>query len=375
MRNVVLIAVDTLRADHLGCYGHPRPTSPRLDALAAQGTVLEALWSASNFTAPAFTSLFTGLAPQHHGVFEFTRKVTSSPLRPALDAAGVRTGGVVTFRFFQHLLGDIWGPLESVTDGRSFDYSKELPRAVTAGAIEWLETRGRQGPFCLFLHYDAPHLPYRLPDEYATFFDTVDPAAVDPDVRDAVFPQDRERLGAEADEPMQRLIRRLNHGLTRLDDATRQWLLDKYDACIRYNDACIGEVLDALRDLHLADETIVCVISDHGEEFLEHGGFSHGNAGLPEEVIRTVGIVHDPALTGGRRLATPLSQIGLLPTLLQRAGLALPDVAAGAAFAPLLAGTVPDEPQSAPPVFCQGKFKAAVRQGRHKLVAVAPSPF
>ena len=69
MRNILLIVVDTLRPDHLGCYGYDRPTSPRLDALAAEGLLLESMWSASNFTAPAFTSLFTGLHPHQHGVF------------------------------------------------------------------------------------------------------------------------------------------------------------------------------------------------------------------------------------------------------------------------------------------------------------------
>ncbi len=125
MKNILLIVVDTLRPDHLGCYGYHRPTSPCLDDLAEQGAVLESLWSPSNFTAPAFTSLFTGLYPHQHGVFDFTMQAPSSPIHDLLKHNDVRMGGVVSFRFFGNLLRKIWGDVEAVTDTRSFDYSKD----------------------------------------------------------------------------------------------------------------------------------------------------------------------------------------------------------------------------------------------------------
>ncbi len=378
MRNILLIVVDTLRADHLGCYGYRRPTSSCIDALARRGVVLDACWSASNFTAPAFTSLFTGVYPRQHGVFAFTRRAIQSPVTAALTEAGMRTAGVVTFNFFEHLLGDIWGPLEVVTQGRSFDYSKELPRTVTQGAVEWLSQHGHDAPFCLFLHYDGPHLPYRLPDEFAEAFDTVAPDAVPAAIRQIAFPQERERLNTGDDanhQKLMRLIRDVNLKWKRLAPDTLQWLIDKYDAAVQYNDGVIGDLVESLANLGFDQNTIICVLSDHGEEFLDHGGFTHGQVGLHEEVIRTAGIIVDPRLErAGRRVVSPVSHVNLLPTLLDLAGVALPPGLAARSCAPLIRGEVDDDPSIAAPVYCHGMFKAAVRAGRDKLIASLPSP-
>lgn len=374
MRNVLLIVVDTLRPDHLGCYGYGRPVSPHLDALAAEGCLLDKLWSASNFTAPAFTSLFTGLYPHQHGIYDFTARAGASAVRRTLDANGVRTGAVVTFRFFGHLLGRIWDDIEAVTDTRSADYAPDLPQAVTASALDWLERHGSAGPFALFLHYDGPHMPYRLPAPYADAFDTVDAATVDSGLRDLVFPQEREVFDDRAAGSMFRLIERVNWGRKRLDAATLQWVQDKYDASVRYNDAAIGDLLAGVRRLGLADDTVVAVLSDHGEEFLEHGSLAHGDLHLYEEVVRTVGIIRDPAASGGgRRLVRPLSQVDLWPTLLTIAGAAdLPPGWGEREFSGELAGAAAAGPER--PVFCHGKAKVAVRRGRDKLILPRPDP-
>ncbi len=189
MKNILLIVVDTLRPDHLGCYGYHRPTSPCLDDLAGRSTVLDSLWSASNFTAPAFTSLFTGLYPHQHGVFDFTAKAPSSPVHDVLRMNDVRMGGVVTFRFFKNLLSRIWGEIEAVTDTRSFDYSKDLPQAVTESSLDWMQNHAGGAPFCLFVHYDGPHLPFRLPEEFANAFDSTAQPDIAPDFLSLFFPQ------------------------------------------------------------------------------------------------------------------------------------------------------------------------------------------
>ena len=395
MRNILLIVIDTLRADHLGCYGYARRTSPHLDALADRSLVLDALWSASNFTAPAFTSLFTACYPHQHGVFDFKSRVTSSPVYELLKRNGARTRAVTTFGFFGNLLRHIWDEVEVITSTRSFSYSKNLPRDVTASALAWLDRHGQDGPFCLFAHYDGPHSPYRLPDEFADRFDSVDLADVDPEFVRVMFPQDRERLsaaGVRPDAPMLRLIKSVNRGRRQIDPATLQWLRDKYDASVLYNDHAVGDLLSGLDDLGLADDTVVAVISDHGEEFLEHGGFSHGQINLYEEVIRTVGIIHDPARTAGSaqpaqpgnpaRLARPVSQVDLWPTLLAVAGATgLTEVWDEKNFWPPtersevtgpVDDTVGNDPAS--PIFCHGKFKIAVRSERYKLIRALPSP-
>ena len=369
MRNILLVVVDTLRPDHLGCYGYHRHTSPHLDELAAGGLLMEAMWSASNFTAPAFTSLFSGLYPHEHGVFEFTRKATASAIHAALSEAGVRTGGVVAFRFFKNLLADIWGEIEAVTDERSFDYAKDLPMAVTEGAVDWLRARDGASPFCLFVHYDGPHMPYRLPDSHATLFDTVPVDQADPELVAALFPQDQERLPAGTwgqTSSLFRLLDDIDWGRRRLTDATRTWIMDKYDASIRYNDEAIGRLLDELAALGLADDTVVCVLSDHGEAFLEHGSIAHGGVHLYEEVIRTVGLVRDPGRPdeAGRRLARPASHVDVLPALMRRAGM-LP----GDGIADPWADDAPSRP-----VYCEGKARTAVRLGDLKLTRALPNP-
>jgi len=197
VHNLLVIAVDTLRPDHLGCYGYERATSPAIDRLAASADRFISCWSASNFTAPAFTSLFTGLYPNHHRVFDFRAKVHGSAVFDVLKAANVKTGGVVTFRFFQHLLGDIWGPLEAVTDTRSGDYAKDLPQAVTDGAVEWLHARDPARPFALFVHYDGPHMPYRLPARHAGRFGDVETEGVDPELAEIFYPR-QDDLGEQA---------------------------------------------------------------------------------------------------------------------------------------------------------------------------------
>ncbi len=369
MKNILLIVVDTLRPDHLGCYGYDRPTSPHLDDLAARGSVLTGLWSVSNFTAPAFTSLFTGLHPHHHGVFDFTAQARTSPFTGIIAANRIRTAGVVTIRFFGNLLRNVWGPIEAVTDTRGFDFSKNLPCDVTASSLEWLRQNGHgPDPFFLFVHYDGPHTPFRLPDEYAHPFDSVPPDQVDPAVESLLFPRAERLDGARNKTSMYRFMKDVNWGRRKLDGPTLQWIVDKYDAAVRYNDLAIGDLLEGLREQGLAADTVVAVLSDHGEEFLEHGGFAHGGIHLYEEIIRTVGIIHDPSRPGtGSANSRPCSQVDMLASLL--------DLAGAEGLSPEIDGVaLLDSSRPAGPVFCHGKSKLAVRDGVHKMIVPRPNP-
>ncbi len=367
MKNIVFIVVDTLRADHLGAYGYDRPASPCLDELAARSTVHEALWSASNFTAPAFSTIFTGLSPSRHGVFDFGARIGSSVIHDTLSAAGMRTAGIVTFRFFRRLIGDVWGDIEAVTDGRSFNYDKNLPRAVSDAAVEWLKAHGKGDPFCLFLHYDAPHMPYRLPKEYEARFDRVLPSKVDPEAVRMLFPQEQDEIHGRAGGHVLKMfewIESVNRGRRRLSPDTITWMKDKYDASIRYNDDQIARVLAAMREQGLEEDTVVGVFSDHGEEFLDHGFLAHGGIHLYEELIRTVGIVHDPG-AAPKRVDTPRGHAGILPTLMARAGVPMSSALAAADF---------DAQDGSAPVFCEGEFKVAMRRGSRKWIKPLPTP-
>ncbi len=259
---------------------------------------MDACYAASNFTAPAFTSLFTASYPSSHGILDFRSQAGSSPIKTCLDANNVRADGIIAFRFFKNMLARIWGEVEVVTDTRSFDLSKDLPRAVSDGAIEWLEKQGKRGPFFLFLYYDGPHIPYRLPDDYAGTFDTVDPKSVDPEILSAFFPQHLERIDGSADDyprikRLRQLINAMNTRRRRVDLQSRTWVTDKYDATIRYTDDMISRVYEALRSLGFSENTLFAVLSDHGEEFWDHGLFGHGEAHMYDEIIRTAGILYD----------------------------------------------------------------------------------
>jgi len=376
LKNILFIVVDTLRPDHLGCYGYKRPTSPCLDALAEKSTVLESLWSASNFTAPAFTSLFTGLYPHQHGVFDFTAQAPQSPIYDLFKHNKTQTAGVVTFRFFQNLLNRIWGDIEAVTDTRSFNHSKDLPQAVTDSSLVWLEEHGKKSPFCLFVHYDGPHLPYRLPEEYADIFDTISPEAVDADFLKLFFPQDLEHLDETSgghSVSMFKLLEDINWHKRKVSPEALQWLVDKYDASIRYNDQVIGDLLAGVDSLGLADDTIVVVLSDHGEEFMEHGAIGHGGIHMNEEIIRTVGIIHEPGGPAGSRVKQPLSQVDVFPTLLEMAGAKdIPAHWQGRSFAQLASSGKYSAPHAGP-VFCHGKSKIAVSNSTHKFIKTNPT--
>ncbi len=215
-----------------------------------------------------------------------------------------------------------------------------------------------------------------MPDKYATAFDTIETKSVDPDFIRQFFPQDHETLESRKDptkDNMFKLLEDINWKRRQVSPEGLQWLRDKYDASILYNDRAIGDLLAGLDDLNLADDTIVAVLSDHGEEFLEHGGISHGGIHLHEEIIKTVGIVRDPEGPAGTRISKPLSQVDMLPTLCRMAGAAdIPPTWDNRSFADLVAGETHLESESTP-VFCHGKFKIAMRSGNRKYIKTRPS--
>ena len=373
--NILLIVVDTLRPDHLGAYGYDRPTSPHLDELSREGITLENLWSASNFTAPAFTSLFTGTYPHQHGVFNFTQKAPSSPIYDVLVTNRAQMGGIVTFRFFKNLLSNIWGEIEPVTDTISGDYAIDLPSAVTTAALAWLENTDNDKPFCLFTHYDGPHLPIRLPAPFSESFAEIPSSDIRPDLVKIFYPQDSadiSQFGAAEEASMFQVLEKIAWGTEKLRPHELQWLVDRYDAAIQYNDQAIGDLLQGLEDQGRAENTLVVVLSDHGEEFLEHGAISHGGIHMHEEVIRTVGIMRGPGLSRGLRLPGPLSQVDALPNLLRLAG--AEGINGLQEVHPFPDWFDQDPTGQQDPIFCHGKSKIAVRRGDWKMIKTQPSP-
>lgn len=329
--NVVVYLVDTLRADHLGCYGYPRPVSPRLDAFAAGSVLFETAVAQSPWTRPSVVSIFTGLTPRAHGVNGQRDALAPDALTLAevLSAHGYRTAGVVANPNAAGRFGLAQG----------FDEYELLPGhrngapRVTAWAEERLERWQREDerggeppdedsrrPFFLYLHTVEPHSPYQPAEPFRSRF----AAGVPEGPLGTRWHLKRLRSGEEAATPEV-----VGH------------LLDLYDAEVAANDAAFSAVLDLLDARGLADDTVVVFTSDHGEEFLEHGGFEHGST-FYSEVIEVPLVVRFPGGEhAGRRVAPPVQHTDLPSTLLSYLGLPALPRAEGRDLVPWLRGTGP----------------------------------
>src|SRR5262245_31442328 len=247
--NVLLITIDTLRADHLSSYGYPRPTSPALDSLAARGLLFERALTPTPRTTQAIASLMTSLYPQTHGIRTLwgTLGVDRLTLAELFRDAGFTTAGFLTTTFLDEKRGL----------GQGFDVyentAKESDRAelLTNRAIQWLGqtvgprregSRGARRPFFLWLHYRDPHMPYNPPREERVF---VDPAYRGPFREACVFWPSKE-------------IMVYNHmGLIEPADVAQAVAL--YDGEIRYVDREIRRLLRDLDSRGILDKTLVIV--------------------------------------------------------------------------------------------------------------------
>jgi arylsulfatase A-like enzyme len=314
-RNLVLISIDTLRPDFLGAHGYPRPTSPTLDALAEAGVLFETAVSPSPWTLPAHGSLLTGLYPSRHGLTgEVGLPAEVATLAEILAAAGFATAGIVN----SHNLSDRHGLERGFA---AFRYAVELPSpvepsVVEAWAREWIRDAPRE-PFFLFLHF------YDVHSDYASL----------PDYEEALV----RPYGGKVDGTTRQLVRN-RLGQFPLAPADGQHLADLYAAGIRQMDDGIARLLPDLDEAGLLERSLLVITSDHGEEFLEHGGVLHGRTQY-EEVQRVPLILSGPGVPAGRRVAEPVSLIDVVPTVLTLLDVAVPAGLDGHDLAPLWSGS------------------------------------
>jgi len=321
-RHVVLVVVDTLRADHVGLYGYGRDVTPRLDAFARErGVVFDAARATAPWTKPSVASILTGLDPRHHRVTLHHHALHGGlrTLAEAFDDAGWQTGAIQSNPYLHDAFGFDQG-FERYDQRAVATHAESTGEALHGRVVSWLDrVRASDQRFFLYVHHYEPHHRYLLPgDAYE-------------DERARSVPEDRRAMLIEA--TMDQLV-----GATAEltpDDAA--FLAARYDAEVRYQDALIGELVDALDERGLLDETLFVFTSDHGEEFLDHGDVSH-QAKLTDELLRVPLVIARPGEPRpGRRVAEPVSLADLGRTLLDLAGLeavAFP----GRSLAPLLDG-------------------------------------
>lgn len=317
--DLVLFSLDTLRADHLGCYGYARETSPHTDALAARGLRFSDVWAESAYTLPTHTTLFTGQHAAVHGVYgagDVLDGGRSPLLAELLHSEGYATGaftggGFLLPKFGLHEGYERYGVVD-VQWNRESSRLKELIgelEGLTEGAAEaahpdrvsdWIASQGSQ-PNYLFVHTYAPHE-----------FDA-------PRV-------DREALGIEGppleDDPV--ALAWISSWLSRpkapISDADRRRMVDLYDAAVRQADRLVGDVVVAVERSGRADRTLFVLTSDHGKELGERGIIEHGHS-LQEELLDIPLILAGPGVPVGVRDA-PAMQVDLVPTLWRLLGIA-----------------------------------------------------
>ncbi|GIW42637.1 MAG: hypothetical protein KatS3mg076_3214 [Candidatus Binatia bacterium] len=310
--NILLVVVDTLRADHLGVYGYSRPTSPVLDALAREGTLFTRAYSTSSWTQPAVASLFTGTRPAVIAPRSARYILARTPVLAAeLRKAGYRTAGFVANPVLHKNRG--YGTGFEVYDSWILDREgKSPPKAsaewVNGGARAWLSERLREEkPWFLYVHYMEPHTPYEPDEKTARVF------------------------WRNPDLPIEQARERIEQGLeayhrgeaVRFSEAELQALVDLYDASVRDVDAAIGDLLSFLPP-EVRKRTVVCVTADHGEELHDHGGFLHAHT-LYDELLRVPLLFVVPGRPGGEKIGRIVQLSGVAPTLLRLVSLPVPD--------------------------------------------------
>ncbi|HID06391.1 MAG TPA: hypothetical protein EYP10_04505, partial [Armatimonadetes bacterium] len=273
--NCILIVVDTLRADHLRCYGYFRETSPHLDRLAEEGVLFKDAHATAIATGPGFTSIITGRSPIHHHFYltpwNLPNLIDFDDAIPTLPEMIQDYIGNCTTAAFDNLINFASHMDQFV---RGFEYyinvtrtSKPVHACVIGGEVNkrlipWLQAHADER-FFLFVHYWDPHTPYNQPEEFRNIFHHKPGYLDDLDVRTApagyAYVPGWGKVG-ELWEP---------------DPATSNMTIDLYDGEIRYVDMLIGELMEALRELQIADRTIVIITSDHGEQLGQHGTYDH----------------------------------------------------------------------------------------------------
>ena len=297
--NVILISIDTLRADRLGAYGYARDTSPALDSLASEGIVFEHVVAESPWTLPSHVTMLSGVHPDHHGV-------NLPDLRPGRDLPNLpemlSERGYLTLGFTDG--GYVGGRYGFDRGFTVFDDTPDGFQSALDEAIPIIEGAGDR-PFFLFLHTYDVHCPYDPAPEYERRFAT-----------DVARPFDTSgKCGNPHYNQMVFKSGQLEH------------VMNAYDAEIRELDDRLGAFFSFLDSRGLRDDTVIIVTSDHGEEFMEHGQVGHERS-LYREVLMIPLIVIGPGIAPGRSSA-PAALVDIVPTVLSLIGEDVPPTADG----------------------------------------------
>ena len=340
--HVLIYLIDTLRADHLGSYGYPLETSPNLDAFARNAIRFTRSMAQSSWTRTSVASIFTGLHPRSHAVNGRTDTLSPNAVTLAgvLRATGYQTGGFITNgnvseNFGLHHGFDDYVYLRELRTAEIYVQSD----ALNERAFGWLEGRDAERPFFLYLHSTDPHGPYTPRSPF------------------------RERFIEVQQFPELVALRTLPPaGLTAAE-------IPAVSAEITHNDHHFGQLMQWLRDHDLYDQTLIFIMSDHGEAFHEHGRWGHGTT-LYQEQIAVPLIVKLPGQVGAGRTVDDLAQhVDIMPSILDLLGVPIPDVVQGRSLWPtVVSGRVDPNTTSTSYLKLDGREMESLQTATHKLI-------
>jgi arylsulfatase A-like enzyme len=300
-RNVILISIDTLRADHLGCYGYDRETSPNIDALAADSSVFLNTYASSSWTLPSHISLLTSLHSIHHQVSHEDDRIDPEIITLAdmmrinsFSCAAFTGGGFVSSSY-----GFSKG-FDSYNEGVGGVFHQDSAERVYGAVSDWID-RQQDRDFFLFIHTYQTHNPYVCPYPYKV-----------------MFLDEKAKVG---NIDLKGHLGGLSNIFKKIPEPEVRNIIGLYDGEIRYTDEkLIGQLVNKLKQLGLYQQTMIIVTSDHGEEFFDHGGWEHGHT-LYDELIKVPLIIKFPDLKyKGQRSKSIVSLVDLMPTICDEMG-------------------------------------------------------
>lgn len=363
--NIIFISIDTLRADHLGCYGYERDTSPGIDALAKESVRFDHAFSQSSWTLPSHMSMMTSQYPHVHGVETGRKPLPDSAvtLAEVLSSSGYYTAAFVSWVYVDSRYGFSQGfdafkelipPKNKVDSSTKWSFKA---KQVADAAIEWVEKPNRgETPFFLFVHFFDPHIDYAPPDGY-----------------DKMFDPDYAGPAQGTFQWLKTYIKGIHRVPNKIAPRDLEHVKALYDGEIRYTDLHIKRLLDAV-DKHVGlDNCLVVLTSDHGEEFFDHGSMEGHQWTLYDEIIHVPLIIRFPQHRhAGKVVSDPVELIDIAPTIIDFACAEAPPNFEGRSLRPL-ATSPPDAERL---VFAETRrhtVRQSIRGPRYKLIHTDPT--
>jgi arylsulfatase A-like enzyme len=313
--NVLLVTIDTLRADHLGAYGYSRETTPNLDRFAAGAVRFEAAFSPRGLTLPAIASLLTSKHVYNHGVIAMRNVVMPQSLQTMPEA--LKGLGYRTVEFNAHLgFGLDSGFHQGFDDYRLF-HSRDEPRMMEE-AVEWLAAHGDER-FFMWVHSFGPHSPYQPPEPWLHRF-------TDPEYTGSYDGEQKPLYAIAMDK--------------KLSDQDREQIIALYDGKLAWIDHLVGELLRGIDELGLRENTLVIVTADHGEELFDHYFFFSHESSAFDQVLRVPLMMRLPGRDEAATVAreSVVESIDVFPTVLDVLGEPRSPELQGTSLLPLIAG-------------------------------------